>query len=189
MDHFYKDVYGFAQDDLFALYKKAVEIFPSGSHFVEVGAFLGKSAVFMAVEIINSGKRIKFDCVDHWKGSEEHHDNENIDAENLYEKFLENIQPVKGVINPVKAESAMASKLYKLNSLDFIFIDASHDERSVREDLTYWMPRLKENGMIAGDDIDNEGVANAVKWFFNTAKLEIVGRQWMLNLHQEGAKA
>ena len=178
MDHFHHEVYGFC--DYVGLYRKAVEIFPSGSHFVEVGSFLGKSAVFMAVEIINSGKRIKFDCIDHWKGSEEHHDNENIDAENLYEKFLENIQPVKGIINPIRAESVMASKLYEPNSLDFIFIDASHDERSVREDLTYWMPRLKENGMIAGDDIDNEGVANAVKWFFDTGKLEIIGRQWLL---------
>ena len=178
MDHFYKDVYGFC--DYVGLYRKAVENFSSGSHFVEVGSFLGKSAVFMAVEIINSGKRIKFDCIDHWKGSEEHYDNENIDTENLYEKFLENIQPVKGVINPVRAESVVASKLYKPNSLDFIFIDASHDERSVREDLTYWMPRLKENGMIAGDDIDNEGVVNAVKWFFDTGKLEIIGRQWLL---------
>ena len=178
MDHFYKDVYGFC--DYVGLYRKVVEIFPSGSHFVEVGSFLGKSAVFMAVEIINSGKRIKFDCVDHWRGSEEHYDNENIDTENLYENFLENIQPVKGVINPVRAESVVASKLYKPNSLDFIFIDASHDERSVREDLTYWMPRLKEDGMIAGDDIDNEGVANAVKWFFDTGKLEIIGRQWLL---------
>ena len=178
MDHFYKDVYGFC--DYVGLYRKAVEIFPSGSHFVEVGSFLGKSAVSMAVEIINSGKNIKFDCVDHWRGSEEHYDNENIDTENLYENFLENIQPVKGVINPVRAESVVASKLYKPNSLDFIFIDASHDEMSVREDLTYWMPRLKENGMIAGDDIDNKGVADAVKWFFDTGKLEIIGRQWLL---------
>ena len=182
MEHFYEDVYGFSGVDLFALYKKMVSRFDSGSHFVEVGAFLGRSAVFMAVEIINSGKRIKFDCIDHWKGSEEHYDNENVDIENLYEKFLQNIEPVKGVINPVRAESIMASKLYKPNSLDFIFIDASHDERSVREDLTYWMPRLKEDGMIAGDDIDNEGVATAVKWFFDTEKLEIVGRQWMIDL-------
>ena len=178
MDHFYKDVYGFC--DYVGLYRKAVEIFPSGSHFVEVGSFLGKSAVFMAVEIINSGKNIKFDCIDHWEGSAEHSDNENIDTENLYENFLENIQPVKGIINPVRAESVVASKLYKPNSLDFIFIDASHDERSVREDLTYWLPRLKENGMIAGDDIDNKGVADAVKWFFDTGKLEIIGRQWLL---------
>ena len=180
MDHFHKDVYGFC--DYVGLYRKAVEIFPSGSHFVEVGSFLGKSAVFMAVEIINSGKNIKFDCIDHWEGSAEHSDNENIDTENLYENFLENIQPVKGIINPVRAESVVASKLYKPNSLDFIFIDASHDERSVREDLTYWIPRLKENGMIAGDDIDNEGVANAVKWFFDIKKLDIVGRQWMVYL-------
>ena len=178
MDHFHHEVYGFC--DYVGLYRKAVEIFPSGSHFVEVGSFLGKSSVYMAVEIINSEKRIKFDCIDHWKGSEEHYDNENIDTENLYETFLKNIEPVKGVINPVRAESVIASKLYKPNSLDFIFIDASHDEMSVKQDLTYWLPRLKENGMIAGDDIDNEGVANAVKWFFDTGKLEIIGRQWLL---------
>jgi len=178
VNHFYKDIYGFC--DYMGLYKKVVEIFPSNSHFVEVGSFLGKSSVYMAVEIINSGKDIKFDCIDHWKGSEEHYDNENIDTENLYETFLKNIEPVKGVINPVRAESVIASKLYKPNSLDFIFIDASHDEMSVKQDLTYWLPRLKENGMIAGDDIDNEGVVNAVKWFFDTGKLEIIGRQWLL---------
>jgi len=44
------------------------------------------------------------------------------------------------------------------------------------------MPRLKEDGMIAGDDVDNKGVANAVRWFFDTKKLEIVGRQWMVYL-------
>ena len=180
MDHFHHEVYGFC--DYVGLYRKAVEIFPSGSHFVEVGSFLGKSAVFMAVEIINSGKRIKFDCIDHWIGSEEHYDDENVDTENLYEKFLENIQPVKGIINPVRAESIVASKLYKTNSLDFIFIDASHDEPSVRKDLAYWYLRLKEDGMIAGDDIGSKGVANAVRWFFDIEKVKIVGRQWLLDL-------
>ena len=180
MNHFYEDVYGFAQKDLFALYKKVVEIFPSGSHFVEVGSFLGKSSVYMAVEIIKSGKRIKFDCVDHWKGSEEHRDNEKIDVENLYEDFIKNIEPVKGIINPVRLGSIEASKLYKPDSLDFIFIDASHDEESVKKDLVYWYPRLKESGMIAGDDIENKGVANAVKWFFDIGKVEVIGRQWFL---------
>ena len=182
MDHFYEDIYGFSQGDIFALYKKMVEKFPSGSHFVEVGTFLGKSAVYMAVEIINSGKLIKFDCIDHWLGSEEHKDNDKVDVDNLYEDFLKNIEPVKGIIKPVRVDSISASKLYKPNSLDFIFIDASHDEQSVKADLTFWMPRLKEDGIIAGDDIGNEGVANAVKWFFDNEKLDILGRQWLVDL-------
>ena len=182
MEHFHNDVYGFSQIDLFALYKKMVERFDSGSHFVEVGAFLGKSAVFMGVEIINSGKNIKFDCVDHWQGSEEHNDNENVNIETLYEDFLKNIEPVKKVISPIRMNSIEASKLYKPNSIDFIFIDASHDEGSVKADLTYWMPRLKDNGVIAGDDINNAGVASAITWFFDTSKLEILGRQWMVDL-------
>ena len=136
----------------------------------------------MAVEIINSGKLIKFDCIDHWLGSEEHKDNDKVDVDNLYEDFLKNIEPVKGIIKPVRVDSISASKLYKPNSLDFIFIDASHDEQSVKADLTYWMPRLKEDGIIAGDDIGNEGVANAVKWFFDNEKLDILGRQWLVDL-------
>ena len=184
MKHFWKDVYGFSDIDLFALYKKMVDRFDSGSHFVEVGAFLGRSAVFMAVEIINSGKNIKFDCIDHWQGSEEHNNNDEVNLERLYEDFLENIKPVKDIINPIRANSIDASKLYKPNSLDFIFIDASHDTDSVKADVTYWMPRLKEDGVIAGDDLDNGGVAEAVKWFFDNEKLDIVGRQWMVDLGQ-----
>jgi len=184
MEHFYEDIYGFSQKDVFALYKKMVSRFDSGSHFVEVGAFLGRSAVFMAVEIINSGKNIKFDCIDHWEGSEEHNDNDKVNLETLYEDFLENTKPVKGTINPVRANSVEASHLYKPNSLDFIFIDASHDEESVKADLAFWMPRMKDNGVIAGDDINNEGVANAVRWFFDNEKLEIIGRQWMVDLGQ-----
>ena len=161
-----------------------VKKFSSGSHFVEIGSFLGKSSVYMAVEIIKSEKDIKFDCIDHWQGSEEHEDNDEINLENLYKDFLKNIEPVKEIINPVRMDSLDASKLYKPKSLDFIFIDASHDQMSVKADLTHWMPRLKENGIIAGDDADNEGVAYAVTQFFDTSKLDVIGRQWFVDLSQ-----
>ena len=182
MDHFYEDVYGFSQVDLFALYREMVARFPSRSHFVEVGGFLGRSAVYMAVEIINSNKHIKFDCVDHWQGSEEHKDNEKVNLDTMYEDFLENIKPVKGCIKPIKMDSIEASKLYEPDYLDFVFIDGSHDEKSVKMDLTYWMPRVKPNGVIAGDDVDSEGVQNAVRWFFDNAQIQIKGRQWMVDL-------
>ena len=182
MEHFYESIYGFC--DYLGLYKNMVKKFSSGSHFVEIGSFLGKSSVYMAVEIINSGKDIKFDCIDHWQGSEEHEGREEINLENLYKDFLKNIEPVKEIITPVRMNSIDASKLYKPNSIDFVFIDASHDEMSVKADLTYWMPRLKENGIIAGDDADNEGVAHAVTRFFNTNKLDIINRQWLVDLSQ-----
>ncbi len=182
MEHFYKSIYGFC--DYLGLYKKMVKNFSPGSHFVEIGSFLGKSSVYMAVEIINSGKDIKFDCIDHWQGSEEHKDKDEINLENLYRDFLKNIEPVKEIITPVRMNSIDAAKLYKPNSIDFVFIDASHDEMSVKADLTHWTPRLKESGIIAGDDADNEGVATAVKWFFDNEKLDIVGRQWMMDLGQ-----
>ena len=44
------------------------------------------------------------------------------------------------------------------------------------------MPRMKDNGVIAGDDINNEGVANAVRWFFDHEKVDIIGRQWVVDL-------
>ena len=182
MEHFYESIYGFC--DYLGLYKKMVKKFSPGTHFVEIGSFLGKSSVYMAVEIINSGKDIKFDCIDHWQGSKEHESKDEINLENLYKDFLKNIEPVKEIINPVRMNSIDASKLYKPNSIDFIFIDASHDEMSVKADLTHWMPRLKENGIIAGDDADNEGVAHAVTRFFNTNKLDIINRQWFVDLSQ-----
>ena len=43
---------------------------------------------------------------------------------------------------------------------------------------------IQKGGVIEGDDINNESVANAVKWFFNDESLEIIGRQWMVDLGQ-----
>ena len=51
-----------------------VNHFTDNSHFVEIGSWKGRSASYMAVEIFNSRKNIKFDCVDTWCGSVEHLD-------------------------------------------------------------------------------------------------------------------
>lgn len=124
------------------LYSEAVSncSYQKRSHFVEVGSWKGKSACFMAVEIINSHKSIKFDCVDCWL------------EEKAYSEFIKNTRPVSGSINVVKQYSKEASKYYLNNSLDFVFIDAHHTYKAVTEDIKYWYPKVRPGGILAGHD-------------------------------------
>lgn len=55
----------------------------------------------------------------------------------------------------------MASKVEDV-SLDFVFIDASHDYDSVMKDLRAWDPKIKKGGIMCGHDIEIPGVRKAV---------------------------
>lgn len=167
MDHFYTKIEGWFTFP--HMYQWMVQTYPSGSHFVEIGSWYGQSSAFMAVEIANSGKNIRFDCVDTWKGSEEHADMEDVKADRLYSKFLKNMEPVVGYYNPIRTTSLEAASLYKDGSLDFVFIDADHAYESVKADIAVWYPKVKIGGHIAGHDYiakDWYGVVQAVDEFF-----------------------
>lgn len=176
MEHYYKRI----GEDWFSypeLYRGMVDSVEERGHFVEVGTWKGRSAIFMAVEIINSEKKIQFDCVDTWTA---------VDTQlpkhmykNLYETFLKNIEPVKHVINPVRMLSVKGAELYKDNSLDFVFIDASHDYKSVLADITAWYPKVKNGGVIAGHDIDRKPVKDAVTKYLEGAEFQEAENCWI----------
>jgi hypothetical protein len=135
------------------LYSEMVSRFGDGSKFVEVGSWKGKSSAYMAVEIINSGKKIDFYCVDTWLGSVEHLLDDYKDGiNNLYDIFLENMKPLENFYNPIRTYSKNAANLFRDKSLDFVFIDASHEYEDVRDDILSWLPKVKEGGVIAGHD-------------------------------------
>lgn len=181
MDHFYQQIK--TEADWFTyptFYSQIVEKFNTNSHFVEVGCWRGRSSVYMAVEIINSNKNIKFDCIDPFyfekyykEGLNQYQQNpyyiDNYDLKNVYKEFLKNIYPVKHVINHIKDFSINASKNYKNNSLDFVFLDGNHIYKSVIADIEHWLPKIKIGGILAGHDYWNdthylyqEGVNKAV---------------------------
>lgn len=177
MEHFYQNIDSENWFNYEEIYKSAVQKFDSGSIFVEVGTWKGMSACFMAVEIINSKKNIRFDCVDTWQIVETSKD---IDAnlyDNLYETFLNNISPVRNIINVNRSISWDAANHYKNESLDFVFIDAGHEYENVKKDLESWYPKVKSNGgIIAGHDYHNNGICkvkSAVDDFFNTINKEV----------------
>lgn len=132
-----------------SLYSRMARRFPSGSTFVEVGSWKGRSSAHMAVEIANSNKDIRFYCVDTWEGSKEH---QSQDLSNLYQTFLDNMRPVERHYFPLKLTSLEASRKFRDESLDFVFLDASHEYEDVREDILAWLPKVKPGGVLAGHD-------------------------------------
>ena len=56
--------------------------------------------------------------------------------------------------------SVDAAKTFADKSLDFVYLDARHDYRSVDEDLRTWWPKMKPNGMFAGHDYKDSFVRN-----------------------------
>lgn len=55
----------------------------------------------------------------------------------------------------------MASRVPDI-SLDFVFIDASHDYESVKKDLKAWDPKIRPGGLLCGHDLHFEGVREAL---------------------------
>ena len=141
------------------LYKSMVEKFSSGSKFVEIGSWKGKSSAYMAVEIANSNKNIDFYCVDTWEGSIEHKNNTEISM--LYDIFLNNMKPVESYYTPLKMKSLDAVSRFGDHSLDFVFIDGSHEYEDVKEDIKAWLPKVKPGGILAGHDYYIKGT----DWF------------------------
>jgi hypothetical protein len=63
-----------------------------------------------------------------------------------------------------------AVKTIKDQYFDFVYLDASHLKKDVKRDLYEWLPKVKENGIIAGHDmvdVEDFGVIEAVEEFCN----------------------
>lgn len=165
--HYAQEVPGWFMQQDFEFYKWCVMHHASPAHFVEVGSFKGRSSAYMAVEIINSQKQIKFDCVDTWEGSHEHQlggeaQDTDVVAHTLFDRFLENMQPVQGYYQAVRMNSVTAAQTYPDESLDLVFLDASHDEHNVILDIQAWLPKVKKGGMLSGHDWHMHSVQQAV---------------------------
>lgn len=147
------------------LYSRFVREIPDEGCIVEVGCWKGKSTAYLAVEVINSGKNIKVHAVDTWLGSINevyHMQDVHVKSDTLYDLFLNNIKPCGDVVTPIRKTSVQASSLYQDSSLDVVFIDASHDYDSVKQDIIHWLPKVKPGGYLAGHDYLWEGVGRAV---------------------------
>lgn len=178
---YYKQIFGWF--DFAEVYDKAVDEARDGAVFVEVGSFLGKSACYLAERIRMSGKNITVFCVDHFRMGESEQQFKEMKeylasiGGTFIMQFLQNITPFRDLIIPITTNSVAAANYFPDRTVDFIFIDASHDEDSVRSDIAVWAPKLLPGGMIAGHDYDMAAVRKVVDETYPNRKL--MWRCWL----------
>lgn len=174
----WSDVPGHFDSDL--TYKMAIKIAPENAIFVEIGTWRGRSTSCMGQLIKNSNKNIKFYAIDTFEGSDEDWHQEDIKKLNqnkttLFDEYEKNLKSceVYDIVNTIKSTSINASCEFKDESIDFIFIDASHDYDNVLSDITAWYPKVKPGGLICGDDYAPcwSGVRKAVDEYFKNKTL------------------
>lgn len=78
----------------------------------------------------------------------------------------------------LRMSSEEASSLFERKSLDFVFIDAIHLCDYCRADISYWLPKIRPGGMLAGDDYvpSHNAVSKAVDELSHVRTLD---RIWM----------
>lgn len=132
-DHVYNNISDNMTDDDVLFYKQIMDTHDEG-HFVEVGSQLGKGSSFLATEIMNTGKPIKFDCVVN---------------RNSFDQFTNNMRELTDHHTAYMEPLNTSSYKYNFQSLDFIFLNSLNPE-IVNELLISWLPKLKFGGIIGG---------------------------------------
>jgi hypothetical protein len=57
-----------------------------------------------------------------------------------------------GVVQVHRATSIEAAAAFAPDSLDFVYLDGDHSYDGVRQDLALYAPRVREGGVLCGDD-------------------------------------
>ena len=169
------------------------------SLIIEVGTWKGASAISMAEAAAHLGLGTKILCVDTWLGALEfrmdRHDAERFQAlecrhgyPQVYYRFLANVchRGHQDRIIPFPLDSASAALWLMSHGIKagLIYIDGSHEEEAVYQDLLDYRELLAPGGRIFGDDWDWAGVRAAVSTFADDHRLSISHRhdKWVLSV-------
>jgi hypothetical protein len=162
--------------------------FPEGSRFIEVGNFLGRSLCSLGEVARLSGKSFTLIGVDTCRGS---------GAEGPRRKDYQGAAVAEGggtlagmlhkniiecghgdLISLIVADSVTAASFFADRSIDWVHLDGRHDYEHVKADIAAWLPKVKVDGWLSGDDYDE------VKWpevVLAVRELVPEARLWSIN--------
>ncbi|MBN8458940.1 MAG: class I SAM-dependent methyltransferase [Verrucomicrobia bacterium] len=155
---------------------------------IEVGTWKGGSALTMARELSARNSDAEIVCVDTWLGALEMWMDLGDDTRygaldlrhgfpSLYYRFLANVARAgeQDRITPFPVPSVTAAQWCALRGIraDLVYIDASHEEDDVYQDLVVWWDQVRAGGVLFGDDWTWDGVRLAVQRFAGEERLTV----------------
>jgi len=184
MPKFFESIPGWSD---FVPYYAEVAKQKGGGVFVEIGVWQGRSAVYLAELIRELNLPIKFFAIDNFTGGPEVMEQLNKLPKPLIEIVKDNIEAagVGEYVTLIQDDSADSAQRFLDDSVDFAFIDASHQYDAVRRDIAAWWPKIRSGGTLAGHDYGNwPGVTQAVNEFVVANKLRrrlTCGTTWIVD--------
>lgn len=129
--------------------KDILREYPKG-YGVEVGTFKGE----FSKHILENWDGVLY-MVDVWRGLDDKYDdssNHKFYDEKIYGEAIKNISGYEERAIMIRSTSVSASKIFRNESLDFVYIDANHAYDFVKQDISCWYPKVKKGGYILGHD-------------------------------------
>ena len=137
----------------FNLYKmkKTLTYIPKEGKCIEIGVWKGE----FAGEILSNDNVSELYLVDPWESIQDiparWHAVPQEQMDQIYQevvnKFLKNER-----VKIIREFSKEASKIFKDEYFDWLYLDANHSYRFVKQDLEKWWPKIKLGGFFCGDD-------------------------------------
>jgi hypothetical protein len=181
MAHKYKNIFGHFNFE--SVYDNEVNKSENGYKFLEVGTFLGKSAIYMAEKIKESGKNIELHVLDTFKSMPS---GEYKEGKDFFDEFKSNIKScgVDDIIVIHRGDSLNYHINFEKNYFDFIYIDGNHTYEYVKSDIENFLPKLKNNRNLAGHDYFDPDVLRATSEILGTQNLKFYQNTWIYNLNK-----
>jgi hypothetical protein len=147
MENDYPDGF-FNAGDILA-YRELAGKVPFKGNIMEIGVYKGRS--LCSIAHICRSKMIRVMAVDSFRGDKI--GQLVIDKPGaLYRECVQNLSKAGLMFDIISDHSTRIVHVFHDEAFDLIFIDASHDEESVAEDIKLYLPKVKIGGYIAGHD-------------------------------------
>ena len=159
-------------------YDTIVDKIDNDGKILEIGSFMGRSTHYLATSLYNAEKfDVKIYALDTFEGSSEH---ANIKLpKDFSHMFRENLKFFIGrdVVRVCQGRSDDKKMLDKFedNFFDYIMVDGAHEYEAVKSDVENWWPKLKDDGVMFGDDIELKSVLEGMKAGLRTNGVPMYG--------------